>query len=550
MRIQAVLIGALTLIASCDSGPYEAEEASGHAVTLSARYLPAPSFPVDLAGLTLQGVRRCYPNFEFNSGDALTNEFAQWYAPYSPEVMRFDLTAQRNREFPASICGVNDFVNSRFFRVRGGFIPSGSAPDVIADDDWAAFGTDLIYSRDPGTIQPFPDGPVLEVPAGYSMLRRSCPAADGQIATTVTGPDAPIVLSPVPPEVRHLGTLESAEASFLQSCGVTLPSTPDLGVPISFDLASKLTFTPDGRSLVYLHPSDATSPTSFVDVRSVRVADGASSQIARFETAFNLAVAPDGQLYVSRLDGVFRVTPAATGPAIEEELPVEGDAQLSPDGRFFAYTTYASGDLFAPLTRVWDVTHDVTLDTGPGQVVQWSPGSELVVADTGLELRSLQGSRTSLVFPGPYNLANVTDSGLPVAQLTWPTADQAVMASFGAPWVFATTAHGSEDACHPCLGLELGAAGAAATRKALDASAGTLTLLPNAPGTPFVLVWAEKCLGLYRTVCSHTLIAVDIATGEAKPVATARVEGKVAVSADHRQVAIATTDGIFIKPLP
>jgi hypothetical protein len=64
------------------------------------------------------------------------------------------------------------------------------------------------------------------------------------------------------------------------------------------------------------------------------------------------------------------------------------------------------------------------------------------------------------------------------------------------------------------------------------------------------MVWAEKCLGLYRTVCTHTLLAVDIASGSAKPLATSNLEGTVAVSPDLRQLAIATTDGIFVKPLP
>jgi hypothetical protein len=556
--IQSVALGALTL-AACGSGPYEAVNTEALALTVGAQFVPPPTGSLGSVELDLAAVRRCYdtPAVQNPSEVVLTGSFRS-SATYSSGITSFEFAAYPIANLGISdlasqpVCGIGDFTNSRFFRFQG-ISDSGS---------WFALGQDLVYSINDGKLSPLgPEGPTVDLPAGYSFLRRACSDPPGSIVTTVSGPDQPITLSQISdPSVSDnwglLASLESEERAFLQSCGVTAPAD-DLGVPITFDIASQMIFTPDGGSIVYLHQ---TSPRSFVDVRSLRLADGAATEIAQLQTATKLAAAPNGQLYVASVDDWSRVTPAASGPALVEMLPVPEWAQLSPDGRWFAFSNTDTATN-TPITDVWDIARSVEVSGRPHGFIQWSPSSELVVHGDGnsLEIRPVGGTGTLLTFLGPARTSDPgtfggmdSVSGLPVATLAWPSPSAPVIASLHAPWIFATarTPEGLGGREFGWVGLDLWAAGATPVKTALDASDGLLDLVPNAPPTPFVLVWAEKCLGLYRTVCTHTLLEVDAASGDAKPVATSDSEGTVAVSPDLRQVAIGTADGIFLKPLP
>jgi len=82
-----------------------------------------------------------------------------------------------------------------------------------------------------------------------------------------------------------------------------------------------------------------------------------------------------------------------------------------------------------------------------------------------------------------------------------------------------------------------------------------IDIVPTPPVLGFMLVWARTCLGLYNTVCSYSLIRLDLADGTAREVAVSRnvtvsaTEIPVAVSPDYQRVAIAQPGGIYVKSL-
>jgi hypothetical protein len=64
------------------------------------------------------------------------------------------------------------------------------------------------------------------------------------------------------------------------------------------------------------------------------------------------------------------------------------------------------------------------------------------------------------------------------------------------------------------------------------------------------LVWARKCQGFYEAVCNFQLHRLSLDDAGDTIVATTPDLDAFALSPDHRQVAIGTADGIFVKTLP
>jgi hypothetical protein len=105
------------------------------------------------------------------------------------------------------------------------------------------------------------------------------------------------------------------------------------------------------------------------------------------------------------------------------------------------------------------------------------------------------------------------------------------------------------EGCSSCFGLSLQDPDTGAERPVLDASAGMIDIVSTPPVLGFMLVWARTCLGLYNTVCSYSLMRVDLTNGTARTVAVSASELPVAVSPDYQSVAIAATNGIYVKSL-
>jgi hypothetical protein len=65
-----------------------------------------------------------------------------------------------------------------------------------------------------------------------------------------------------------------------------------------------------------------------------------------------------------------------------------------------------------------------------------------------------------------------------------------------------------------------------------------------------LLIWGRKCLGLRETYCFSELHLINGATMNDSIVARAKEPGPVALSPKGDQVAVSTSNGLFLVPLP
>jgi hypothetical protein len=325
--------------------------------------------------------------------------------------------------------------------------------------------------------------------------------------------------------------IELSERNLVESCGVTVPAD-DLGSRISFDRAQSLVWAADGASLYYLPPADATDPTQSVGLRQVRLADSATSELAVIPSGQGLQIDVAGQLYVGSTDNLMRVVLAASGPASLVAVPVPANAVLSPDGRWLAYTHQE--------LHVWDVQAAADRTTINGSFLAWSP-------DSALAYRSLATDAETFDVLSPAVLGEPkiygSTYGEEVETVGWNT-DGPLLARSPFDWSIENYV-----ACQACFGLSLQDPSTGAQRQVLDASAGKIDIVSAPPVLGFMLVWARTCLGLYNTVCSYSLLRVDLTDGTARPVAVAAHEYPVAVSPDNQRIAIASPTGIYVKSL-
>jgi RNA polymerase sigma factor (sigma-70 family) len=69
--------------------------------------------------------------------------------------------------------------------------------------------------------------------------------------------------------------------------------------------------------------------------------------------------------------------------------------------------------------------------------------------------------------------------------------------------------------------------------------------------TPFALSWSRKCLGFYETLCTYQLHRITLPEGTDTTLASsAETPLAFAVSPDQHRVAVGTSSGIFVLPLP
>ena len=104
--------------------------------------------------------------------------------------------------------------------------------------------------------------------------------------------------------------------------------------------------------------------------------------------------------------------------------------------------------------------------------------------------------------------------------------------------------------CTSCVGLSLRNLADGTLRQVLDASVGEISLVSTPPVLDTLLAWTQKkCLGLYNTVCTYSLIRVGLTSGTAQTVATAADKYPVGLSPDGQRIAIAAPSGIYVKNL-
>jgi hypothetical protein len=89
------------------------------------------------------------------------------------------------------------------------------------------------------------------------------------------------------------------------------------------------------------------------------------------------------------------------------------------------------------------------------------------------------------------------------------------------------------------------------TAEILPASAGRVPHGPvDASNAHFTFTWAQRCLGLYDTVCTYELHRISMAPGTDTVVAVSSVLPPMALSPDGLSVAFATPAGIHVLKLP
>jgi hypothetical protein len=523
--IRKAFIVLVVLQGACSStGPDRPESYHGPAFTLNARFVDLPmgeisSAEVDLSAVDYGALR-----------DDQQSEVRQVYVEalsLSPLV-----GASAQLDF-AAVAGIlpqlqegTFYGELRFFRLTAELqVPIG--PDQWSFiGPWSPRGYDLVHAQIPATFSPYgPSGPAVTFPKGYSWLRRTCGTAPGMIEMTVVSTD----------EAVDFYDVEVSDQALAEGCGAIVPAA-DLGTRISFDRAQSLVWSADGGSIYYVAPADPQDPSQSVSLRQLQLADAATSEVIVIPLGQGLQSDSTGQLYIGNGGNLFRVDTSST-PAALVSIPIRSDAVLSSDGRWLAYYASTPG---VNGVRVWDIQSDADLTSVDGSFLGWSPDSRLAY---------LSWSATPT-----FNVLSPAALGQPMTYGTIGNSSPTVVWSAGGPLLAQrpfdwSIQSGYIPACSACFGLNLQDPVSGTTRPVLDASAGMIDIVPTPPVLGFMLVWARTCLGLYNTVCSYSLIRVDLTDATARTVAVSASELPVAVSPDYRRVAIAASSGIYVKSL-
>jgi hypothetical protein len=216
-------------------------------------------------------------------------------------------------------------------------------------------------------------------------------------------------------------------------------------------------------------------------------------------------------------------------PSGEPAIPV-----LSPDGGWFAYTGQDG------MLHVWDIPSSSDQTVVDGEFIAWSPDSKLAYSPSA-NPETL--NVVSPAVPGEPVILDFQQNGS--LRVVWNT-NGPLLAQPPLAW---SIQNDGFSGCSFCFGLSLQDPSSGAQRQVLDASAGKIDIVSTPPVLGFMLVWARTCLGLYNTVCSYSLLRVDLADGTARTVAVAAREYPVAVAPDNQRIAIATPKGIYVKSL-
>jgi len=280
-----------------------------------------------------------------------------------------------------------------------------------------------------------------------------------------------------------------------------------------------------------LAPADPQDPTQSVSLRRLRLTDATADEVVVIPFGQGLQGDSTGQLYVGNADNLMRVDLASGSPAALVAIPIPPYSVLSPNGRWLAYDLH-----------VWDLQSGADLTAVEGPFIGWSPDSSLVYCSTPGSNRSL--AVLSLATPGQPQTYGPLPLNTPYASVVWDP-NGPLLAQRPFDW----SIQGNSLSCFACLGLSLQDPDTGTIRPVLDASAGLIDIVSTPPVFGFMLVWARTCLGLYNTVCSYSLMRVDLTDGTARTVAVSASELPVAVSPDYQHIALAASGGIYIKSL-
>jgi hypothetical protein len=429
---------------------------------------------------------------------------------------------------------------------------------------WISPLVDLVYAERPTRWKPFSpiEGPGVDFPAGYSLLRRSCgsPWVPGvynhqdQWKLEVVSVTDAIDFVPVPFESAALGddytpvpVLERTERGLLAACGTSMPPLPDRrATRISPDIATSLVWSPDGSRIEYLAKPDPLDPNRAGRLRSIGVQGGTSTELLAVSSAGDLQAPSTGELFVPTEHNLSRLRQAADGTWHLEDLQVPPNARVSPDGRWLAYKDNglpADNTAFDATSTVQSLVDGSVIHGIDHWGGQWSPDSELVLWGEKLTLSTPDGSvdrSFSLLVGGEGNIprqANLfwTLSGAPAfvgGQVDWDVEDEQSV---------------DRIACMGCFNLSMSVLDSSPVREVGNWPSNKIELLSmvGVPGAAFV--WERRCLGLYDAACWFELYRVSIPDGLADIVAISDQADRVAVSPDGHRLAFAAPDGIYVS---
>ena len=421
---------------------------------------------------------------------------------------------------------------------------------------WTLPGYDLIHAQVPTTFCPYgPSGPTVEFPEGYSWLRHTCGATPGLMEMTVAPPEETVdfhyegsLSDPMHDQDR---SIEESEQALVEGCGVPVPAV-DLGTRVSFDHAQEMVWSADGNSIFYLAPADPQDRTQSVSLRQVRLTDAATDEVVVIPFGRGLQDDRTGQLYVGNANNLLRVDLSSGASAALMTIPIPPNSVLSPNGRWLAYDfkqaldPQSGANGYTIGKHVWDIQSGADLTAVEGSFIGWSPDSSLVYW-SGPNFSVLSLAVLSLATPAQPQTYGPLPVNTPYpASVVW-NPNGPLLAQRPFDW----SIQGEYPTCVRCFGLSLQDPVTGAVRTVLDASAGMIDIVSMRPVLGFMLVWARTCLGLYNTVCSYSLMRVDLTEGTARTVAVSASELPIAVSPDYQSVAIAASGsgGIYVKSL-
>jgi hypothetical protein len=409
---------------------------------------------------------------------------------------------------------------------------------------WSAPSTLIAYARRAARHHVSGlNGPTVDLPEGYSLLRRRC--ENGRTEFEVLPINALISLSPQTREHTRRGNdpfdAEDLESEWLASCGGT-PRPLDLGHRITFERSIELAWSADGSTLYHLA---GLQPATFFEtrtsLRAIQPADGRQHELVtglftRLQTAAN------GTLFVKAWNEgephLVRVDVANDGLAQLTRIVADPEATVSPDGRFAAWTKYAEQTTIERRD----------LETGQAwsypsmRFAGWTPSSDGFISASQLAAGGWivrhDGTQTPTVAPtiGWLGAHPVGADGADFITSTFPGADHVLT-----PW--------NRD-CLQCVGLDLvdGLTGEN-RRTVLAPSAGRTEVATQTADGSTVFVWAKTCQGVSETHCRAELHRIPLAGGEMQVVAVAADFLPAAVTPDGRKLALAAPNGIYLKDL-
>jgi hypothetical protein len=424
---------------------------------------------------------------------------------------------------------------------------------------WAQPNLLLVYAFRQTSWHLFgPGGPAVNLPQGYSWLERSCGAVPGQIQMEVLPVDATVdfrqvdstsgndIYIDVSPDgvYTSVSASERSEQTFVASCGASTTAA-GLGTRIAYERAQSPVWAPDNASLYYLSLANENDPTGTVSLRQLRIADRLATELAVVAHGASLQIDNTGTLYVSNGTNLLRVSVVAGSPATLETLPIPAAAIVSPDGRWARYYDYKTN-----AAHIWDLASATEVGTLPGNVLGWSPDSQIV------SWSSADSAPTALNVQSPAALTSAPTSY--AYSFSFPVTPNNVSVTWdsGGPYVVSQSADWPEDVSMSCggcfgrFGLSILNLTTGTSRTAIDPSAGLTAFVPTAPVWGFLFVTATNCLGLLRTSCSTSLLRVSLADATAQTIVSPFANLSLGVSSDGRHVALAAEDGIYVKDLP